>query len=98
VALGLGCLEFVTMVVAIFSGVAFGYAFLPGHRFPWDALIGLVLPVVTIALGVRTLRGSQDVSGRRADALPSVIAIAVGICALVIIAIFVLAGLIAQLH
>jgi hypothetical protein len=98
VALGLGCLGFVTMVVAIFSGVAFLYAFLPGHRFPFDALIGLALPMVTIGLGARTLRGSQDVGGRRADALPSVIAIVVGIGALVIVALLVLAGLISLLH
>jgi hypothetical protein len=98
VALGLGCLEFVTMVVAIFSGVAFGYAFLPGHRFPFDALIGLALPVVTIVLGVRTFRGSQNLGGRPADALSAVIAIGIGICALVIIAIFVLAGVIGRFY
>jgi len=86
------------MALAVFSGVVFLYAFLPGHRFPFDALIGLALPVVTIGLGVRTLRGSQDVGGRRADALPSVIAIGVGICALLIIATFVLAGMIGRFY
>lgn len=80
------------MAVATFSGVAFMYAFLPGHRFPFEALVGLALPVVTIGLGIWGLRG------RRIGALPSVIAIVVGICALVIIAVFVLVGLISQLH
>jgi len=90
--LGLGCFGFVTLVLAIFSAVAIGYSFIPGHRFPFDALIGLALPVLLIGLGIWTLRG------RCAPTLSSVIAIGVGICALVIIAIFVLAGVIGRLY
>jgi hypothetical protein len=88
----LGCLGFVTLVLAIFSAVAIGYSFIPGHRFPFDALIGLVLPVFLIGLGIWTLRG------RRVPPLSSVIAIGVGISALLIIAIFVLAGVIGRLY
>jgi hypothetical protein len=91
-ALGLGCFGFVTLALAIFSGVAIMYAFLPGRRFPFDALVGLALPVVLIGLGIWTFRR------RSVGTLPSVIAIGVGIGALVIIAIFVLAGVIGRFY
>jgi len=80
------------LVVAVFSAVAIGYASIPGHRFPFDALVGLALPVVLIGLGIWTWRG------KRVGVLPSVVAIGVGICALLIIALFALVGVIGRLY